>query len=100
MDPFIFYALWEASKSWNSTVATAAIIAHSIWFAFSKVVKLIGLFRRRTSDILYLPVAIIFGQFHGLIKLFALCTLHVVCYPRPEHSITALANNYIDFMGQ
>jgi hypothetical protein len=47
-------------------------------FAFTKVVKLVGLFRRQPSDIIYLPVSIMFGYFHGLIKLYALFTLNMV----------------------
>jgi len=47
-------------------------------FAFTKVVKLMGLFRRNPSDVMFLPVSIIFGWLHGLIKLWALCTLNVV----------------------
>lgn len=47
-------------------------------FAFTKVVKLIGLFVRNPSDIMFLPVSIIFGYFHGLIKLNALLTLKMV----------------------
>lgn len=48
-------------------------------FAFTKVVKLIGLFRRNPSDIVFLPLSIAFGYFHGLIKLYALFTLNMVC---------------------
>jgi len=47
-------------------------------FCFVKVVKLIGLFRRNPSDVMFLPVSIIFGYFHGLIKIYALCTLNMV----------------------
>lgn len=47
-------------------------------FAFSKVVKLVGLFRRNPSDLKYLPVSVLFGYFHGLIKLYALFTLNMV----------------------
>lgn len=47
-------------------------------FAFTKVVKLVGLFVRNPSDIMFLPVSIVFGYFHGLIKLYALCTLKMV----------------------
>lgn len=52
-------------------------------FAFTKVVKLIGLFRRQPSDIKYLPVSILFGYLHGLIKLYALVTLNMVCMKSP-----------------
>jgi hypothetical protein len=47
-------------------------------FAFTKVVKLIGLFVRNPSDVMFLPVSIVFGYFHGLIKLHALFTLKMV----------------------
>jgi hypothetical protein len=47
-------------------------------FAFTKVVKLMGLFIRNPSDIMFLPVSVIFGYFHGLIKLYALITLNMV----------------------
>jgi hypothetical protein len=47
-------------------------------FGFTKVVKLVGLFRRNPSDIVFLPVSILFGYFHGLIKLYALFTLKEV----------------------
>lgn len=48
-------------------------------FGFTKVVKLVGLFVRNPSDLMLLPVSIAFGYFHGLIKLWALVTLNVVC---------------------
>ena len=47
-------------------------------FGFTKVVKLVGLFRRNPHDLLFLPVSIIFGYLHGLIKLYALFTLKEV----------------------
>lgn len=49
-------------------------------FAFTKVVKLMGLFRRNWSDLQYLPVSIVFGYYHGLIKLYALLTLNMVSH--------------------
>lgn len=47
-------------------------------FAFTKVVKLVGLFKRNPSDVIYLPVSIMFGYLHGFIKLYALFTLKMV----------------------
>ena len=49
-------------------------------FAFTKVVKLMGLFIRNPSDILFLPVSVVFGYFHGLIKLYALITLNMTSW--------------------
>lgn len=56
-------------------------------FAFTKVVKLVGLFKRDPSDIMYLPVSIVFGYFHGLIKLYALATLKMVSHFLPPPSL-------------
>jgi hypothetical protein len=50
-------------------------------FGFTKVVKLVGLFRRHPSDVMFLPVSVVFGYFHGLIKLYALATLNMVRPP-------------------
>lgn len=47
-------------------------------FAFTKVVKLMGLFIRNPSDIMFLPLSVMFGYFHGLVKLYALITLNMV----------------------
>lgn len=62
-------------------------------FCFTKVVKLVGLFRKNPGDIVYLPVSIAFGYFHGLIKLYALFTLkhvsHNTTVPKTSHSTAA-----------
>ncbi|KAL2281065.1 hypothetical protein FJTKL_12085 [Diaporthe vaccinii] len=58
-----------------------AFWAHIIFvFGFTKVVKLVGLFRRNPSDIAFLPVSILYGYFHGLIKLYALGTLNTTSW--------------------
>lgn len=49
----------------------------TIW-SFSKFAKLMPLFVRRPTDMLMVPVSIIFGYLHGFIKLYAGLTLHVV----------------------
>ena len=60
-------------------------------FAFTKVVKLMGLFIRNPSDILFLPVSVVFGYFHGLIKLYALITLNMTLISGPySHSAFTL----------
>jgi len=55
-------------------------------FAFTKVVKLVGLFVRNPSDIMFLPVSIVFGYFHGFIKLYALFTLKMVSLYGTSHA--------------
>lgn len=79
MDPFIIFSLWKATANWDPNSRQYAFWAQIIFvFGFTKVVKLVGLFTRNPSDIMFLPVSILFGYFHGLIKLYALATLNMV----------------------
>jgi hypothetical protein len=50
------------------------------WMVFSKFVKLITHFVRFPIDLFLWPVSILFGWFHGGIKLYALLTLGEVCH--------------------
>lgn len=80
MDPFIPFALWKATANFDLAIRQSLVIAQLVFvFGFTKIVKLWGLFRRHPSDILYLPLSVVFGYFHGLIKLYALFTLNMVC---------------------
>lgn len=47
-------------------------------FGFTKVVKLMGLFLRNPSDVVFLPISIVFGYLHGFIKLYTLFTHRMV----------------------
>ena len=78
-DPLIIFALWWGTEGWESHTRQQLLWAQIIFvFGFTKVIKLVGLFRRHPSDVVYLPVSIIFGYFHGFIKLYALMTLNMV----------------------
>ncbi len=44
----------------------------------SKFIKLLGHYIRYPIDFLFLPLSILFGYFHGFIKLYAMLTLNVV----------------------
>jgi hypothetical protein len=46
----------------------------------SKFIKLLGHYVRYPVDILLLPVSILFGYFHGGIKMYAVLTLNVVSF--------------------
>ncbi|KAK4462070.1 glycosyltransferase like family 2-domain-containing protein [Cladorrhinum samala] len=75
-DPLIIYSCWRATEDWelnNRYILLVSEIAYM--FCFTKVVKLVGLFRKNPVDIVFLPVSILFGYFHGFIKLHALFTL-------------------------
>ncbi|KAF4125062.1 Glycosyl transferase family 2 [Geosmithia morbida] len=81
-DPLLLFSCWYATADWSSSANRVyAVWAQFIFmFAFTKVVKLVGLFRRNPADMIFLPVSIIFGYFHGFIKLYALFTLNMTSW--------------------
>jgi hypothetical protein len=66
LDPSSVFAGWTG---WSLVIT---------WYMFTKIVKLTGLFRRHPADIFFLPVSMIFGFFHGFIKMKALWTWNEV----------------------
>ncbi|KAK2608444.1 Type 2 glycosyltransferase [Conoideocrella luteorostrata] len=81
VDPLLLASCWWATDGWDLQHRRYAFWAQFIFmFAFTKVVKLVGLFKRNPTDIVYLPVSIVFGYFHGLVKLYALATLHMTSW--------------------
>lgn len=80
-DPLYVYAAYKAGEDLPGNGLYYVVATQLTFMAWTKVIKLIGLFRRDPIDIIYLPVSIIFGYFHGLIKLWALATLRMVSYP-------------------
>ena len=79
-DPLIIYLTLKATTPYSPNVQFWALVAQLCFMSASKVVKLIGLFRREPRDVMFLPVSILFGYFHGWIKLYSLFTLRMVCY--------------------
>ena len=49
-----------------------------VWMFTSKFIKLLGHYVRYPIDFLMLPVSIIFGYLHGIIKAKAMLSLNVV----------------------
>jgi hypothetical protein len=78
-DPLIIWLTIKATAQYTPEVQFWALVAQVSFMGVSKVVKLIGLFRREPWDVVFLPVSILFGYFHGWIKLYALVTLRMVC---------------------
>jgi hypothetical protein len=67
-----------------------------LWIFSSKWIKLLGHYIRYPVDVFLVPVSILFGYFHGAIKMYAVMTLNVVCILfffdfRFSHFFTALA---------
>lgn len=84
-DPLLLYSCWRATGDWELENRKRAVWAQFIFmFGFTKIVKLMGLFLRNPSDIKYLPVSILFGYFHGLIKVYALFTLRMTSWGSRE----------------
>lgn len=81
VDPLLLLSCWWATEDWDADARRRAFWAQFIFmFGFTKVIKLVGLFRKNPSDIMFLPVSIVFGYFHGLIKIYALFTLKMTSW--------------------
>lgn len=79
-DPFILWLTHKATTQWSDDVQFYAMVTQLGWMMVTKYVKLHGLFVREPSDLLFLPTSILFGYFHGFIKLYALATLRMVSH--------------------
>jgi hypothetical protein len=75
------------------------MLGQIVWMLITKYVKLHGLFRREPKDLVYLPVSIAFGYFHGLIKLYALLTLRQVSVTVPFPLQAFKLIFYLDILG-
>lgn len=79
VDPLLLATCWWATGDWELHNRQYAFWAQFVFmFGFTKVVKLMGLLLRNPSDIMFLPVSVLFGYFHGMIKLYSLVTLNMV----------------------
>lgn len=87
-DPFCFYAFYRASETWEPSARLTGWIVLVVWYLFTKVIKRVGLLTRHPSDIVFIPVSIIFGFLHGFIKIYALYTWNVTSWGnRPDGDI-------------
>lgn len=84
-DPLIIYLSVKAASSLPGDWPQYAVIIQCIFMLWTKNIKLVGLFCREPLDIVFLPVSILFGYFHGLIKIYALLTLRITSWgSRPD----------------
>lgn len=77
-DPLILWLAYKSTQDWSSANCLHAILGQCVWMLITKYVKLHGLFAQDPMDLMYLPASIIFGYFHGFIKLYACVTLRMV----------------------
>ncbi|KAI9899028.1 hypothetical protein N3K66_005489 [Trichothecium roseum] len=81
VDPLLLASCWWGTAEWEPHNRQLLFWSQFFFmFAFTKVIKLVGLFRRNPSDLVWLPVSILFGYFHGLVKLYALITLNMTSW--------------------
>lgn len=74
-DLTLWYFIHRATFFWTANDRFLAALLLLGWMIFSKFIKLITHFVRYPVDILLWPVSILFGWFHGAIKMYALITL-------------------------
>jgi hypothetical protein len=77
-DLLLIWLCHMATKNWDEELHILALKALLWWMFLSKFIKLLGHYIRYPVDIVFLPVSILFGYFHGLIKVYAAITLNVV----------------------
>ncbi|KAI9705848.1 MAG: hypothetical protein M1836_005254 [Candelina mexicana] len=89
-DLLIVYFCYEATKELGleSDCRTWTLGSLVFWMFTTKFLKLLGHFIRYPSDILLLPVSILFGYAHGVIKVYALFTLNVTAWGSREGADT------------
>ena len=90
MDASLGYLLFRAAKPVLPDNIGHVMGLFVSWLLFTKIVKLLPHFYRYPGDIKFIPEIVLFGYFHGLIKIYALFTLHQVRYLYPWKNITLI----------
>lgn len=79
-DPLILILTFRAFRDLPNNGQFYCLYAQLAFMFWTKVIKLVGLFVREPTDIAFLPLSILFGYFHGFIKLWALATLRMTSW--------------------
>ena len=77
-DFLLLHLYYSGTAAWNHDARMLGLIILLSWMLMSKFLKLLGHYIRHPVDFLLLPVSIIFGYLHGLIKAKAMLSLNVV----------------------
>lgn len=83
-DLLLVWLCHRATGSWGESLHDSSMTALYFWIFTSKWIKLLGHYLRYPVDVLLLPVSVLFGYFHGAIKMYAVMTLNVVCLNFPR----------------
>jgi hypothetical protein len=79
-DMALVYLCHKATEGWDRESYWLAIESLLWWMLVSKFIKLLGHYIRHPVDIFLLPISILFGYFHGVIKMYAVLTLNVTAW--------------------
>jgi hypothetical protein len=77
-DLLLVWLCHKASVGWGEVSHDRAMTSLYLWMFTSKWIKLLGHYIRYPVDVFLLPVSVLFGYFHGAIKMYAVMTLNVV----------------------
>lgn len=77
-DCLLLFLYFRVSEGWEDDSQRLGFLLLACWMLMSKFIKLMGHYIRYPADFLLLPVSILFGYLHGLIKVYAMLTLNVV----------------------
>ncbi|KAK3168384.1 hypothetical protein OEA41_004831 [Lepraria neglecta] len=79
-DCLLLYLYFISTELWSPESQLLGLAALLSWMLMSKFVKLLGHYIRYPVDLLFLPISIIFGYLHGLIKAKAMLSLNVTAW--------------------
>jgi len=99
MDGLLVWLLFHRVQTLNPKDTVFVMVSFALWLVFAKTVKLLPHLYRYPTDVRFIPVAIIFGYLHGLIKIYALFTLNVVSLHQPSR-LSVLCSRSIDVLGR
>ena len=74
-DLLLLYFLNSCAMSFAPEHTKVILGLYAIWLLLTKTVKLFPHFSEYPQDLVFVPIHIAFGYFHGLVKIYALLTL-------------------------
>ncbi|KAI9856421.1 MAG: hypothetical protein M1824_005459 [Vezdaea acicularis] len=83
-DTLLFWLCYRAAEPWGEKARFWTLCALGAWVFLSKFIKLLGHYIRYPEDVILLPVSILFGYLHGIIKVYAFFTLDVTTWGSRE----------------
>ncbi|KAL8690708.1 MAG: hypothetical protein Q9218_003906 [Villophora microphyllina] len=83
-DCLLVYFYLDMAQSWQKENQSVGLAVLASWMFLSKFLKLLGHYIQHPVDFLLLPVSILFGYFHGLIKGYAMISLNVTAWGSRE----------------